>query len=340
MVVALLTTVLIAFAALAVDLSYMFVVRNELQNAADAAALSGAGRLYTGNSGPNWSEAEQQAATAARLNRSEYRLIQDPEVVAGYWSTSTMPGTMQPSSITPAPGDSSAVMVTIRKAQTNRDGPVRPFFATVMGKNEVEVGATAVAAVSTPGYVGKNALFPFVMSKCMYDTYWNASASPPGPRNDPLTGQPYIFEIEPEPKKPGTEPCDTTAGGRGVWTTFFEVNAGTNVVKDLISVFNPDPIEIGDQIWIPTGITAVNYGLTQACSETGNGSCAVVSVAVVQDLLQKTSARVIAFSCLRIKNANQGKKTISVQMTKNCVPPGSGGTGPDYGSRTPPRLVN
>lgn len=338
MVVALLTTVLIACAALAVDLAYVFVVRNELQNAADAAALSGAGRLYTNNSGPNWSDAELQAATVTQLNRSEYRAIQDPEITVGYWSGGATPPAMESSGTTPSAGDLAAVMVRIQKVQANRNGPVRPFFATVMGKKEIEVGAMAIAAVGSPSYVGEHALFPFVMSKCMYDTYWNASASPPGPRNDPKTGQPYVFVIEPEPKKPGTQPCET--GGRGVWTTFFNVNAGTNVVKDLITTFNLEPLKIGDQIWIPSGITAVNYGLTQACSEAGNGSCGVVSVAVVQDLLQKTNATVVGFSCLKIKDANQGNKTLTVQMTKNCVPPGSGGSGPDYGSRTPPRLVN
>lgn len=338
MVVALLTTVLIAFAALAVDLAYVFVVRNELQNAADAAAIAGAGRLYSNNSGPNWSDAELQAIRVTQLNKSEAQAIQDPEIAVGYWDTNASPAVMQPSSITPALTDAPAVMVTLRKATANRNGPVRPFFATVMGKNEIEVGAKAVAAVSAPSYVGKEALFPFVMSKCMYDTYWNSLASPPGPRNDPLTGQPYIFVIEPEPKKPGTQPCE--AGGRGVWTTFFDTNAGTNVVKDLISTFNLEPLKIGDQIWIASGITAVNYGLTQACSEAGSGACAVVAVAVVQDLLQKTTATVMAFSCLRIKDANQGTKTLTVQMTQNCVPPGSGGFGPDYGSRTPPKLVN
>lgn len=337
--VALITTALIGFAALAVDLAYVFVVRNELQNAADAAALSGAGRLYTGNSGPNWSDAETQAALVARLNKTEYKLIQDPQVTAGYWSTATTPP-MQPTTISPAAGDAAAVMVTIQKVAANRDGPVRPFFASVLGKTEIEVGAKAVAAVSVPSYVGENALFPFVMSKCMYDTYWNTTVSPPGPKNDPATGQPYVFVIEPEPNNPGSGPCE--AGGRGIWTTFFDVNAGNNVVKDLISSYNPDPIKIGDRIWIPSGITAVNYGRTKDCSSSGgdDGSCGVVAVAVVQNLAPRTNATVLAFSCLKILTANQGDKTITVQMTKNCVPPGSGGSGPDYGSRTPPRLVN
>ena len=335
--VALITTALIGFAALTVDLAYVFVVRNELQNAADAAALSGAGRLYTSNAGPNWSDAETQAALVARLNKTEYKLIQDPQVSAGYWSTNSISSIMLPTSVSPSAGDSAAVMVSIQKVAANRDGPVRPFFASILGKKQIEVDARAVAAVGSPSYVGANALFPFVMSKCMYDTYWNASSAPPGPRNDPKTGQPYLFVIEPEPKKPGIQPCEAT--GRGVWTTFFEINGGTNVVKDLITSLNPSSLKIGDLIWIPSGITAVNYGLTHACSEAGNGSCAVVSVAVVENLLQNTNATVIGFSCLKIKDANQGNKTITVQMTKNCVPPGSGGTGPDYGSRTPPRLV-
>ena len=38
--------VLIGFAALAIDLGHLYVVRNELQNAADSGALAGAHNLY------------------------------------------------------------------------------------------------------------------------------------------------------------------------------------------------------------------------------------------------------------------------------------------------------
>jgi Flp pilus assembly protein TadG len=47
--VALLMVVLLGFAAFAVDMGYLYVVKNELQNAADAAALAGASVLFTDN---------------------------------------------------------------------------------------------------------------------------------------------------------------------------------------------------------------------------------------------------------------------------------------------------
>jgi Flp pilus assembly protein TadG len=45
-IVAIMIAVFIGFAALAVDISHLYVVRNELQNAADAGALAGARVLY------------------------------------------------------------------------------------------------------------------------------------------------------------------------------------------------------------------------------------------------------------------------------------------------------
>ena len=47
--VALLLVGLLSFGALALDISSLFVVRNELQNAADAGALAAARVLYLGN---------------------------------------------------------------------------------------------------------------------------------------------------------------------------------------------------------------------------------------------------------------------------------------------------
>src|SRR5512143_2947172 len=46
-VVTLFLVLLFCFAALAVDVGYMMVRRNELQNIADTAALAGAGQLFT-----------------------------------------------------------------------------------------------------------------------------------------------------------------------------------------------------------------------------------------------------------------------------------------------------
>lgn len=63
---------LVGFVALAIDLSHLYVVKNELQNAADAGALAGAQALYSAAKGtavdPN---ANQIAYAAATANNSE-----------------------------------------------------------------------------------------------------------------------------------------------------------------------------------------------------------------------------------------------------------------------------
>ncbi|WP_232515254.1 pilus assembly protein TadG-related protein [Burkholderia ambifaria] len=62
---------LLSFGALAIDIAWVTVVKNELQNAADAAALTGAAKLTSsGSSTRNWTQAAAAANTAVGLNRA------------------------------------------------------------------------------------------------------------------------------------------------------------------------------------------------------------------------------------------------------------------------------
>ena len=73
LMVAFLLPVLIGLAALAIDLVYLQVVRNEMQNDADAAALTGAAYFFDGtNATPNWTLATQKAqAKRTRATRPD-----------------------------------------------------------------------------------------------------------------------------------------------------------------------------------------------------------------------------------------------------------------------------
>ena len=75
-IVAVTLPVFLAFAALAIDLSHLYVVRNELQNAADAGALAGARFLYN-DSGTSINEnANQIAYDAAVANNSQKMAVE------------------------------------------------------------------------------------------------------------------------------------------------------------------------------------------------------------------------------------------------------------------------
>src|SRR4030043_1763911 len=95
-VVALLIVVFLAFAALAVDIFHIVVVRNELRNAADAGSLAGARFLYNDNGTAINEGANQIAYNAAVANKSEKVPVEvnwssgnTGDVERGHWSFAT-----------------------------------------------------------------------------------------------------------------------------------------------------------------------------------------------------------------------------------------------------------
>jgi uncharacterized membrane protein len=67
-------SVALAAGAFALDFGHLLLVRNELQNAADAAALAGAGALHGGApeaNKPNWTQGEITSTGVTRLNASD-----------------------------------------------------------------------------------------------------------------------------------------------------------------------------------------------------------------------------------------------------------------------------
>jgi len=165
-IVALLSLVLFMFVALAIDIGYLAVTKNELQNIADAGALAGArrvGRLYECNGDiinctESMSYEDQQTyavdpdtvgdvvSDVASRNQAGGRdsiIINDTDIVIGQWNSDTVPGTINP--VTPvAP---TAVRVTARR-DSQANNAITTFFAGVMGVDTLEVSADATAALS------------------------------------------------------------------------------------------------------------------------------------------------------------------------------------------------
>ncbi len=69
-VLAILMVVVLGFVALAVDIGHLYMVRNELQNAADAGALAGARELYNDNGTQVNVGANQAAYDTATSNKA------------------------------------------------------------------------------------------------------------------------------------------------------------------------------------------------------------------------------------------------------------------------------
>jgi Flp pilus assembly protein TadG len=170
-IVALVMFVLLGFAALAIDIGHLFVARNELQNAADAAALAGARFLYNDDGTAVNTGANQIAYDAATANHSEtgsglevavevdWTGGNEGDVQRGHWSFAT--GTFTPNAST-VPVDLwnvsteeldadlnfiNAVRVVTRRAGT----PVLSFFATIFGHQNFQLSADAVAYIGFAG---------------------------------------------------------------------------------------------------------------------------------------------------------------------------------------------
>lgn len=325
--------ILLGFSALAIDFAYAYVVRNELQNAADATALAGTGCLYPrtecGNStssAPDFATASSRANTALALNKTENATIINGSIITGYWNASNPSSGVHP---VPGASDFPAVQVTIKKDTGLNGGPVNTFIARIFGINTVPITSTATAIISSPGTV-VHGLLPIAMTQCMYDNFWNSSSNQP--KNDPTTGKPYVFKI-------GSSyhygPCEV-----GQWTSFFLDNNDTTTINGLITQGNPTPLSIGTNTWIQPGTKTTLFTSVNDCSAAGNKSCEYVTVPIVVDVSTHSSVPIVAFACLHIISAAGGSdKSIKAEMSTKCPPLESSGIGPVYGAITPPRLV-
>ncbi len=121
--VAFMIPVLLGIAALVIDLAYVQIVRNELQNDADAAALAGAKQLRsTTSASPQWSVPEKAAFDAIALNAPDSKKLSTGTVQSGYWNPTQVNAVLQMLPMTPAANDVPAVQVTLHKSQGQNDG--------------------------------------------------------------------------------------------------------------------------------------------------------------------------------------------------------------------------
>ena len=336
LLVALTLPILIGAAALAVDMAHLHVVRNELQNDADAAALAGARVLYNSTTGStDWSLAQAQAQAAIALNRATGIQLTEGRVQTGYWNLTGSATSLQGLPMTPTVNDAPAVQVTVRKAEGQNSGPVRTFLAGIMGTSTVPLQATAVAGVTSPGRASLT--FPVAMSQCMYQKFWNMSAQPPAPVNDPKTGKPYVFKI-------GSlyhyDNCDS-----GQWTALNFSGKGANTIDQILAhdqeLFDPPPpmLSIGDTVFMDSGSKTSLYKAVEQCIKAKEYPCNTVVMPVLDQVVAGTNATITGFACLKILGAVGGnQKFIEVQMSNTCPPIPSGGVGPNYGVISPPSL--
>lgn len=133
--------VVLAFLAFSIDWGYITSTESELQNAADAGALSGARTLPAGRNAAI--AAAQLWASKNTAAGQAVATVADADVEIGVWDDDTASFTILPSNSAESP---NAVRVTCRRTSA-RGNPLRLFFAPVIGTNQSDLTASAIAAI-------------------------------------------------------------------------------------------------------------------------------------------------------------------------------------------------
>lgn len=248
---ALTMSLLLGFAALAVDVGYLFMVKSELQNAADSAALAGASALLDpGQLSGAISEAELIALGTDRTeqyagkNIAGGQLVQldSSDISIGHLSN---PNDLQDTTIVEA-SPYNVVQVWARRSDGSLNGPVSLFFAKILGHNTASVSASATAMLDSnvSGYRPRpNSNSPFIpmsVRKALWDTEIVNQLGDDDYGYDPDTGEitnvsdgrPEI-SIYPEKKKVyGDDPYDGS-GNFGLLNINLQ-NNGANAMAQQI----------------------------------------------------------------------------------------------------------
>jgi hypothetical protein len=152
---------LLAISALAIDLGIYYIVRNEAQRAADAAALAGAKKFVESG----FITGQIFEAMAADLARTEAITVGGENLVGG-----------EPALITDEdvsfdfsrPGN-PLITVVVQRTEA-RGNPMPTFFARIMGFNTTNISGVATAEAYAPGgdgpLVGVGCLKPWFLSNC------------------------------------------------------------------------------------------------------------------------------------------------------------------------------
>jgi Flp pilus assembly protein TadG len=229
--VAVMIMVLLSFGALAVDIGYVMVTKNELQNVADSAALAATRRLgsiyepmsYTSqqtyDAAGNASTIKLVAKDIALKNQAGQKniVINDDDVIIGTWD-------VQAKLLTPTLDHPDAVRVIARR-DSAANGPITTFLARIFGTNTVDVSARATAALTSQSTVPPGNLVPLGISEQWF--------------KQDFCDQPIKFH-----------PTNSPEGCNG-WNTYTHSPANTPYLNKILDgwedgTFTPPGAKIGD----------------------------------------------------------------------------------------------
>lgn len=182
------TVALLAMAAFAIDIGYMYATRAKLQATADASSIAAVAEL------PSISDAQATGVQYGDLNYpSAGTAVAGADVIPGSWDEGS-----DSFSAWVAPYD--AVRVTARRAAANGNA-LDLFFAPILGRDTADVVA---AAVAVKGHPRKLAVLPIIFSECEWIRF-----QPTIQEGPPFSGSPVLIYFH-----GSAEPCHGSPSGQ------------------------------------------------------------------------------------------------------------------------------
>lgn len=270
-IVAILTVVLFAFTAFAIDLGQAYLSRAQLQTTADAAALAAVVEIRERT--PDLAPTRALQNAAHNLVQTELADVELADVIPGQWRDDTEPKFVPKANWTDA--NVNAAQVTTRYTM--------PYsFARVLGFDEIPLTTRAIAAV---GYVqGVSCVKPWAISyQAMLNTLYDAYGEPVPDITYDLTDEDILTLSTGEPSPPPItlllDENSQVSGGNISKVQTWEGGTGNNEYKNAITddCYSEKQIFPGD--WLPT-ITGAGSGTStqavqQLCGVQGGGNNAV-----------------------------------------------------------------
>jgi Flp pilus assembly protein TadG len=317
---------LLAMTGLVIDLGHLYVVRQELQNAADAGADAGAMSLYWLGNGAqpedakdllNCAYAHLKATEVVQQNKSDGQplLISSADVEVGVWQYNAASNAWEFQELPCDAANSytlNAVRVTTRRSNA-WNGPVNLWFASFLGLDSVELTGQATALLGWVRNLRPGGGFPIAVG----DTYV------------PPVGEKMWVTFNPD---------HSDAGG---WHGFKLPNINANLLEDLIDGtwrdrgdINPNDLAIkcGDNIQMQNGVAdSVLNHLQRQFYNVHNGDWTVVLPVVPGSTTYNQSREVLGFCAFEIVEVDKKEKTVAGWVRGGYICP-NGETGSPSGS--------
>jgi len=318
-------TSIVALTGAAVDIGMMASVRSELQNAADAAALAGAGTLITWGADdvvsaqPETALAEAQAMAYANTSQGINLQLALEDITLGLWSEDNHAFDPDHIGATSDPNNISACRVIIRR-NLSINTPVPTIFLGILGIDTVNISAMSTGHL---GWAGTADAGQVDLPIAVKEEALNGSGL--------ICGQSISFKNE--------------ANENGEWTTFFTTPSNDPAVRGFIDGSDTVPgLEVGDEVSVTNGtlsqhtFDALNDRFqAEGTDIDGDGTADwwQVLLPVISDNGGGASSATIAgFANMVIHEVNDApEKEIVASLQCGMVVPGSKTGGGNFGSR-------